>query len=196
MAITHADGRHDVMRSEEVKALGALARLGRDSALLAIPGTHCKWIRVEAGRIVDFHTAMTGDFFGLLSEHGSLAPLFAAAPDDAGLEARSFGQGLALAALGADLLFDVWQVRSRILHAPDPPPSPRSCLSGILIGHEVRQARAFHPGAADVVLVSDPGPRAACYQRACASFGLPVSATVASEAAVHAGLTAIRKELA
>lgn len=191
LAIVHPDGRHDVMRSEEVKGLGAATSLGLDDALLCLPGTHCKWIKVAGGRIVDLNTIMTGDVYGTLCEHGSLAPLFRGpAPADGGEE--SFGLGLDLASRGADLLSDLWQVRARPLHAARPPADLRAFLSGILIGHEVRQARSLDPAARSVVLVSDPGPRRLFYRRACEKFGLAIGAEVDSETAVCVGLTMIR----
>jgi 2-dehydro-3-deoxygalactonokinase len=194
LALEHRDGGHDVMRSEEVKGLGATTHAGQDSALLCIPGTHCKWIKVELGKIVDFHTVMTGDLYGVLSEHGSLAPLFENAPpmDDVAQHYASFDQGLDLAERGGDLLLDLWQVRSRELHAAEPPHSLQSFLSGILIGHEVRQIRRFHPAMRETLLVSDPGTRQLFYRRACERFGLSVSAEIDSETAVCVGLTMIR----
>ncbi len=198
LALEHRDGRHDVMRSEEVKGLGATTHFGRDNALLCIPGTHCKWLKVEGGKIVDFHTVMTGDLYGVLSEHGSLAPLFRNGPPlrDVGQHFGSFDQGLELADNGRDLLVDIWQVRSRELHAGEPPHSLQSFLSGILIGHELRQIRQFHPAAREILLVSDPGSRQVFYRRACERFGLSISAEIDSETAVCVGLTMIRNHLA
>jgi len=198
LALAHHDGRHDVMRSEEVKGLGALTHLGRENALLCIPGTHCKWLLVERGRIVDFHTVMTGDLYAVLSEHGSLAPLFRNAPASRGTEPSDtcFEQGLELARDGRDLLLDLWQVRSRELHAPQPPRDLQAFLSGILIGHELRQARHLYPQISEIVLVSDPGRREMFYRCACARFSLPIGAAVGSETAVRVGLTMIRKQVA
>jgi 2-dehydro-3-deoxygalactonokinase len=198
LAMVHRDGRHDVMRSEEVKSLGAASLLGRQSALLGIPGTHCKWIRIEGGRIVDFHTIMTGDLYGVLSGHGSLAPLFRGALSTDSTECRdaSFDEGLDLAGAGGDLLLDLWQVRSRELHGPSRPRDLRSLLSGILLGHELRQVRALHPEVGEVVLVADPGPRVGFYRRACERFGFGIGAEIDSASAVCAGLMAIRNVLA
>lgn len=194
LALEHDDGRHDVMRSEEVKGLGAVTHAGLDSALLCIPGTHCKWLKVEGGTIVDFHTVMTGDIYSVLSGHGSLAPLFATGPEekDAGQDCDSFDQGVALAGSGWDLLVDLWQVRSRALHAAAPPRDPQAFLSGVLIGHELRQVRQFHPDAREVLLVSDPGSRQAFYRRACERSGLAIGAAIDSETAVCVGLSMIR----
>jgi 2-dehydro-3-deoxygalactonokinase len=70
---TLAEGRPDVMRGEEVQLLGAVAAgLVPADALLAQPGTHCKWAEMSDGRIAGFTTAMTGELFGLLKTHGLL----------------------------------------------------------------------------------------------------------------------------
>ena len=198
LALDRRDGAHDVMRSEEVKGLGATTHAGRDNALLAIPGTHCKWLKVEGGKIVDFHTVMTGDLYSVLSDHGSLAPLFKAAPpvNDAAQTYDSFDQGLDLAGQGRDLLLDLWQVRSRELHAAVPPRNLQAFLSGVLIGHELRQIRQLHPSENEILLVSDPGPRQMFYRRACEKFGLAIGAEVGSETAVCVGLTMIRNQRA
>jgi 2-dehydro-3-deoxygalactonokinase len=200
LALKHRDGRHDVMRSEEVKGLGAAAHLCRGSALLCIPGTHCKWLRIEAGKIVDFHTVLSGDIYGLLIESGSLAPLFTGAFDgvpvsEAGSQGGCFDQGLSLAKMGGDLLIDLWQVRSRKLHDAHPPADLRSYLSGILIGHELRQMRTLHRGTREIILVSDPGSRRELYRRACGGFGFAIGAEIDSATAVCAGLTRIRRLL-
>ncbi|WP_369062319.1 2-dehydro-3-deoxygalactonokinase [Caulobacter sp. 73W] len=71
---TLADGRPDIMRGEEVQLLGAAgAGLVPADALLAQPGTHCKWATMAGGRIAGFTTAMTGELFALLRGHGLLA---------------------------------------------------------------------------------------------------------------------------
>jgi 2-dehydro-3-deoxygalactonokinase len=137
---------------------------------------------------------MTGDIYAVLSEHGSLAPLFrrAAATDDEGQRLAAFDQGLDLAVCGSDLLVDLWQVRSRELHAAAPPQDLQAFLSGILIGHELRQIRVLYPAAREILLVSTPGARQAYYRRACARFSLSVGAEIDSETAVCVGLARIR----
>ena len=40
--------------------------------LAALPGTHSKWACVEAGRIVDFVTFMTGELWHVLLAHSIL----------------------------------------------------------------------------------------------------------------------------
>ena len=60
--------RPDVMRGEDPAP-------GRDrtdfSGLVCIPGTHSKWVRIEAGRIVEFSTYMTGELYALIRSTAS-----------------------------------------------------------------------------------------------------------------------------
>lgn len=64
----------DVMRGEEVQLLGAAeAGMVPTEALLCQPGTHCKWVELDHGRICRFATSMTGELFKLLQEHSILA---------------------------------------------------------------------------------------------------------------------------
>jgi len=52
---TLVNGRPDVMRGEEVQLLGAVAAgLVPADSLLAQPGTHCKWVEMQGGKVVDF----------------------------------------------------------------------------------------------------------------------------------------------
>ena len=73
------DGAPDVMRGEETQILGALAVMGRADGVFVLPGTHSKWARVEAGRIVSFATYMTGEVFATLKDHSILGRLMDAA---------------------------------------------------------------------------------------------------------------------
>jgi 2-dehydro-3-deoxygalactonokinase len=71
-----APERCDVMRGEEVQFFGAVAAgLAPADRLLCQPGTHSKWARVEAARIRDFSTAMTGEIYSLLRRHSLLAKM-------------------------------------------------------------------------------------------------------------------------
>ena len=75
------------MRGEETQILGVLAASGRGDGLFVLPGTHSKWARVEAGRIVGFATFMTGEVFAALKDHSLLGRLMAP-PDGSRLRRR------------------------------------------------------------------------------------------------------------
>ena len=57
----------NVMRGEETQLLGLPP--SDDTRLVCMPGTHCKWTRMEGGTVTRFTTAMTGELFAALSQH-------------------------------------------------------------------------------------------------------------------------------
>jgi 2-dehydro-3-deoxygalactonokinase len=134
------DGRADVMRGEEVQALGALAlgAIGPD-ALICHPGTHTKWISMAEGRIGPFQTMMTGELFGLLRKHSILAPQL----EGAVTADESFREGAAEALGGAALLASLFVIRAR--HAQGRSEGDcASYASGLLIGSDVRAGLCLH----------------------------------------------------
>ncbi len=65
--IVLSGGRSDVMRGEETQVIGALG--DGDRGCMVLPGSHSKWVDVEAGRIIGFRTFMTGEVFAALRDH-------------------------------------------------------------------------------------------------------------------------------
>jgi 2-dehydro-3-deoxygalactonokinase len=125
-----AHGEVDVMRGEETQLLGALA-LGHGDGWYVLPGTHSKWVRVEKGAVSVLRTYMTGELFGLLSQHGTLSGMVngtAQHPD-------AFRDGLHAAAGGA-LSQTLFGCRARVVAGDMPASHARSYLSGLLIGTE------------------------------------------------------------
>jgi 2-dehydro-3-deoxygalactonokinase len=49
------------MRGEETQLLGALGADATDEAVVCLPGTHSKWVRVNGGTVERFATFMTGE---------------------------------------------------------------------------------------------------------------------------------------
>ena len=132
------EGEADVMRGEEVQALGAAAQLPPDG-LICHPGTHSKWISMRGGRIARFRTAMIGVMFGLLKTHSILAPQLAeeAAPD------ADFARGLAEALSGAQPLAALFGIRARHLLGRGEA-NGASYASGLLIGADLAAGLALH----------------------------------------------------
>jgi 2-dehydro-3-deoxygalactonokinase len=129
------DGRHDVMRGEEVQIFGALATSDEGRQVFCLPGTHSKWAAVEDGRVVWFATAMTGEVWSVMSEHSILGRLM----EGGGLDdMEAFQQGFMLSEQLGGLLNHLFSVRAEGLFDAIPASGLRSYLSGILIGHEVR----------------------------------------------------------
>jgi 2-dehydro-3-deoxygalactonokinase len=86
--------RPDVMRGEETQLLGMIDPAF--SGLVCIPGTHSKWVKIEAGAIVEFSTWMTGELFSVISQHSILAHAVDAAGHPVA-NSRPFRDGVAAA---------------------------------------------------------------------------------------------------
>ncbi len=178
--------RGDVMRGEEVQLLGAVAAgLAPPDGLLCQPGTHCKWARMEGGRIADFTTAMTGEMFALLRDHALIGLTMTEPPADD----PAFADGVAEAARG-DLLGALFGVRPAGLLGLRPAAEAASFVSGVLIGSDVRA----HVTREDEVYLLADGPIGALYTRAITAAGRTAH-MVDSHAAFVAGITRIQERL-
>jgi 2-dehydro-3-deoxygalactonokinase len=170
LACTRADGQPDVMRGEETQLFGAMRlepRLARGRHRVGLPGTHSKWAWLEDGAITAFRTFPTGEVFALLRDHGTLARV---GSDPAG-EADGFEAGLDRARSDDGLLGSLFAARSAQLRDGRTHGWALGYLSGLLIGHEVRELLGAPHGADAPTLVGDPA-LAARYARAFASHGI------------------------
>jgi len=128
----------DVMRGEEAQILGALDDLPAAAALVCLPGTHSKWARVERGRITGFSTCMTGEVYAVMKAHSILGRMM----EDGAADPETFADGVRRSGDSGGLLHHLFGVRTRGLMGELAPVAAASYLSGILIGHELRGARA------------------------------------------------------
>ena len=179
----------DVMRGEEAQVFGALQRLNLRDAVVVLPGTHSKWVRVEDRRVTTFRTFMTGEFYALLRQHSILARTLP--PDDGTLDPQAFDAGVAMAGHDAGLLHNAFQARTLGLFDRMPPQALPSYLSGLLIGEELRH-QSLEAGQT-VVIVGAP-TLTLRYERALALQG--VAATTLGSEATWQGLHAIAQHLA
>lgn len=141
----------DVMRGEEIQAIGAVTSGSiPEDALICHPGTHAKWIAMEAGRIGSFRTMMTGEVFALLSNQSILADQMQA-PATGGAE---FEAGVRESLGGEPLLSALFRIRARRLLG-DASEDSASRASGILIASEVAAALAEF-GDRRVTLIGKP----------------------------------------
>ena len=141
----------DVMRGEEVQIFGAMRLVGLTDGLFVLPGTHSKWATVREGRIMGFRTYMTGEFYGLLSQHSILARTLEA---DAPLDEAMFLRGVMRAGEGNGLLHDAFGVRALALFDRLSPAQSASYLSGLLIGEELRAQEL--PAGREVIVIGAP----------------------------------------
>jgi len=141
-------GGEDVMRGEETQILGAMDLVHMSDGVLCLPGTHSKWVELRNGRIVRFATFMTGEVYAVLRAHSILGRLMGEDAHDP----DAFTAGLARATAAGGLLHQLFAVRTEGLFERIAPSGLAAFLSGLLVGHEIRAARAAMPGAR-IVLV-------------------------------------------
>lgn len=147
-------GEPDTMRGEELQIAGWLMMAaGEGDALVALPGTHCKWAVVQGGKVIRFHSSISGELFALLRQHSVMVdPAVIDAPHDPAAFAE--GAALAAAAPAVDMAALLFAARARqAVGAMDPAAAP-SFLSGIIIGCDCRTALAQAP-AKRVVLIGE-----------------------------------------
>lgn len=129
----------EVMRGEETQILGLVDELAEAGPhWICLPGTHSKWVVVEAGRIVSLRTAMTGELYALLRRHSLLAALMPEAMADDVDDEPAFARGVAASAGAGGLLNHLFGVRTQGLFAQLAAAQAPSYLSGLLVGHELR----------------------------------------------------------
>lgn len=185
------DGRRpNVMRGEETQVIGALALApelfgANGDGLVVLPGTHSKWVQVRQGRIDAFLTFMTGEVYEVLRKHSILGRLM---PGDSVPAPQAYALGIAEAADedAGNLLSSLFTVRTLGLTRRLQPAQLADYLSGLLIGHEIREARSLFAQqtctGAPLALV---GAEDLCrrYAQALPHFGLAVSGTQVGNAA-------------
>lgn len=192
LVCTNPRGAPDVLRGEETQIIGAFARhpaLAQGRQVLALPGTHTKWVLVEDGRIVSFQTCLTGELYALLCGHSTLARASSSANagTDPALDRRAFQQGAARARdlCTTPLQHLLFETRSRQLASGMSRAEAVAFLSGLMIGQDVAGAMGLFDGApasgACVPLIGEPR-LIELYRLALASHGVDVMVIDASEA--------------
>jgi 2-dehydro-3-deoxygalactonokinase len=176
-----SEGVPEVMRGEEAQVFGALAlhpELGSGEHLIALPGTHCKWVSVVNGTIVGFRTHPTGELFALLAGQSTLT-----GPDTPGEGTFDEGFARGLVRCEDSLTGALFEARAARMLDGRSKDWSRGYISGLLIGGEVA---AQVPNGISVVLIGDPA-LSALYVRALAARGC-TSRKIDGDAAVLAGL--------
>ena len=147
-----------------------------------MPGTHSKWVTVEAGCIQAFSTFMTGELYSVLSKHSLLEhatePGQPPAPSD-----PAFRMGLD-AGMKEGLDIQLFRLRAAQLLGFEQRAQGSARLSGLLIGSEIAAASRRY-GVEDNVLLIAAGPLGQLYEFAlsCAGFDVTVmDADIAAQA--------------
>ncbi|ATY32386.1 2-dehydro-3-deoxygalactonokinase [Sphingomonas psychrotolerans] len=184
---TLVGGRPDVMRGEEVQLLGAAAAgLVPASSLLAQPGTHCKWVEMQDGKVADFVTAMTGELFALLRKHG----LLAAQLDGEVTLGAAFLEGVE-EGKRQDIAASLFGIRAAKMLGRRDDADATSFASGLLIGADVA-ARLATSGHDTVHILADP-MLGGLYSAAIEAHGRAAH-LIDSHAAFVAGINEIVKQ--
>lgn len=177
----------DVMRGEEVQLLGAVeAGLVPRDAVLCQPGTHCKWVWIEDGRIARFTTAITGELFALLRGNGILARQLTGNVTDG----DAFRDGVRRGA-ARDLSAALFGIRAAKVLGYRDDADAASYASGLLIGSDVA-ARIDQAAGTHVHILADP-TLGGLYATAIAVLG-GTSALIDSHDAFVAGITRIQEQ--
>lgn len=136
----------EVMRGEETQIFGALHHdaptqtviNAQGNVLIGLPGTHSKWVTVNAGKITSLRTFMTGDLFDAIRNHTILAATIATRSTT---DWNAFRQGIMATVHhqeGVTLLSTLFSVRTRFLFKQIDEYQQADYLSGLLIGSELR----------------------------------------------------------
>lgn len=165
----------EVMRGEETQVFGAIAgdeRLrdvqasGRES-LIALPGTHSKWVSVTQEKIDRLRTFMSGELYDVLRHH-SILGLTMRTPEAPDWQA--FAEGIRVARQQpGNLLGSLFSVRTRLLCQQLSPQQQPDYLSGLLLGNELAIALDGISVDTDITLIGSQ-PLCQRYQRAMAIF--------------------------
>jgi 2-dehydro-3-deoxygalactonokinase len=185
--------RPDVMRGEETQLLGVTEP--DFTGLVCIPGTHSKWVRIEAGRIVEFSTYMTGELYAVIAQHSILTHAVETAGSGASplaVDSQPFREGLSAAlAEPTALTASLFQLRAAQLLGFEQRADGAARLSGLLIGTELADAARRHgllgSGPLRSVRLIAAGALGQLYEAALAGQGLDVT-TVDAEQASRLGL--------
>ena len=128
-------GTPDVMRGEELQLLGWMGLDVRDGLqLVALPGTHNKWVALQDARVETFFTSLSGELFALLKSHSVLL-----SDAEQAFSEAAFRDALATSR-SASLLHALFSTRSRQVLGELAPEEASSYLSGLLIGADVGAA--------------------------------------------------------
>ncbi|MEL7274195.1 MAG: 2-dehydro-3-deoxygalactonokinase [Pseudomonadota bacterium] len=183
--------RFDVMRGEESQIAGLLARKPHFTGTVVMPGSHCKWVRLERGRIEHFTTYMTGETFAVLSRHTMLR--HSVEGDAKGKDTKAFQQAVAEVFTGhGSSLARLFDLRGRTLLANADGTAQRERLSGLLIGMELEAAARDGYDVQDFTLVGSTALNAR-YQEAGAVLQADMETHEGTDL-IWPALTAIARE--
>ena len=128
----------DVIRGEETILVGCDVEADDKEQLFILPGTHSKHIRVKDGWAKDVATYMTGELFDLLSNKSILSASVKMNAGERSSHDRFFSEGVQ-EGMTCNLMNSIFHVRTNQLFGKASPEENYHFLSGLLIGHELKE---------------------------------------------------------
>jgi 2-dehydro-3-deoxygalactonokinase len=128
----------DVIRGEETILAGCDIEAGDTEQLFILPGTHSKHITVKDGWVQNITTYMTGDLFDLLSNKSILSASVKKEDGEQNNNNGFFAEGVRKG-LTSQLMNSIFHVRTNQLFGKASPVQNYHYLSGLLIGHELKE---------------------------------------------------------
>ncbi len=173
----------DIMRGEETQLAGINIE---GDAVVVLPGTHSKWVRMTTGKIEAFTSFLTGELFAAITSHTILA-------ETGGMvwSEQDFLRGVFSAADngGKFLLSRLFQLRAnKILNLAAA--AGCSYVSGLLIGMEIEDA--IERGYNSPVLIAGEKGLVQRYGSAFTARGITV--TIVAESSAAKGLYRVARE--
>ena len=175
----------DVMRGEETQLLGVTEPAF--TGLVCIPGTHSKWVRIEAGVVVEFSTYMTGELFAVVSQHSILAHALDGSGPPREVSEPFRASVAATVAAPAGLTASLFRLRASELLGFAPRTEGTARLSGLLIGAELADAAQRYGPLRSLRLIA-AGALGRLYEAALTGQAVEVT-TVDAEQAARLGLS-------
>jgi 2-dehydro-3-deoxygalactonokinase len=174
----------DVLRGEETQLLGASNRMRSGDCLIAMPGTHSKWVRIVRDEVLGFATFMTGELFAAISQHTILAHTMQGSNGFDGAN-PAFAEAVHAALKEPELTSNrLFSVRARGLLFSMTPTEAEATLSGTMIGLELAGALKSAPKDTPVILVAS-GKLRGLYESAFHRIGRKFSTIDADDAVRH-----------
>ena len=141
----------DIMRGEETQIAGFINNNPDFNGVVCLPGTHTKWVNVKEGQITSFKTFMTGELFGVISNHTLIRHSISIKGwNQAGFEAgihEGFNNPGSIAS-------NLFSLRAESIVNDLDRDQARSTLSGLLLGVELNGAQTFWENSNVIIIGS------------------------------------------
>ncbi len=139
----------DFLQGEEAQIAGFLSRNKDWDGVLCLPSACSRWVHVSAGEVISFTSFLTGELFGLLTQHSSLRSATQGQGWDEGVFQTALSDAMARPERVASALSSI--LANAVLNQASAA-SGKAHLYGTLIGIELAASRAHWLGREVVVI--------------------------------------------